>query len=151
MTSSNYGNKDDPGNATVRISRIQDGEKTQCEYSGSMKVISGGLHVIFSDNGTDNPDVIHLLKVFPDHLEWIRSLNGSKKSMVFRVGEKLPFLFETPDGSLSLTIITHSYSYSKKNTHEICVSYSLAQNGKVVSDYKTNIVIKEIERNHYLR
>ena len=124
----------------IRITRVQDGETGVNEYSGNLKEINDRLHVIFTEKQEDGSAVSHLLKVSADSMEWIRS-GAVKNKATFKAGECLHFLFATPHGDIKLDLTTHDYSYTKKNTHTISVSYTLSQSGCPLSEYETEIVI----------
>ena len=125
---------------TIRITRVQDGEKTEDKYEGGCKEINGRLHVTFTELQEDGSVIAHLLKVSSEGMEWARS-GAVKNKVVFKAGTCLPFLFATSQGDIKLDLTTHDYSYTKKDTHMISMSYTLSQGGCPLSEYETEIVI----------
>ena len=125
---------------TVVITRVQDGEVSEDKYKGRFREIDGRLHVTFTEQQEDGSTVSHLLKASADGMEWIRS-GAVKNKATFKAGECLPFLFATPHGDIKLDLNTHEYSYTKKDTHTISVSYTISQGDCPLSEYKTEIVI----------
>ncbi len=128
------------GYVRIRIVRIQDGVSDIEEYQGNIKEINNRLNVTFSEISDDGTRTAHLLKADSDSMEWIRE-GDIKTKTVFKAGSSLPFLFSTPHGSIHMKLTTHDYSYIKKDTHEICVSYSIDQGENMISDYETRISI----------
>ena len=133
--------KDKALNVRVVISREQDGDHERNEYTGNLKEINNKLHVRFSDMQENGVKVDHLLKVSDIGMEWIRSDRGLKSKTTFMAGEVLPFLFSTHHGDINMQLVTEEFSYIKKDTHKISVSYSLKQGDDIVSAYKTDIEI----------
>ena len=125
---------------TIRITRVQDGEKAEDKYEGSCREINGRLHVTFTERQEDGSAIAHLLKVSSEGMEWARS-GAVKNKVVFKAGTCLPFLFATSQGDIKLDLTTHDYSYTKKDTHMISMSYTLSQGGCPLSEYETEIVI----------
>lgn len=124
----------------VNITRIQDGICEEHEYNGNIKEVKGKLFISFVEVQEDGSSVTHLLKVGPDEMEWVRS-GAVRSKTAFKAGRNLPFLFDTPHGKIEMRLITHDYVYTKKDTHEINVSYSLEQEGSLISRYETGIVV----------
>ena len=135
---------DNDRQAVITIRRIQDGESHTDRYHGNIREIGTGHYVAFSERQEDDSVTSHLLKVRQDGMDWVRIVNGKKSSMVFEKGQRRDFKFYTPVGSLDLTVVTHSYSYTEKGTHEIRLSYSIAERENHISDYETVIIIKVV-------
>ena len=125
----------------IVISREQDGEFEKDEYTGRIKEINNRLIVTFAGTQDDGNIVSHLLKIDSDGMEWVRAGDSGKNKTAFRAGSSLPFLYSTPHGDIMLKIVTQTFSYIKKDTHLICVSYTVNDGDKVLSEYNTDIEI----------
>ena len=153
----------------ITIKRTQDGECEIQEYTGSKKVLGGTLFVTFTETDDEGEKYSHLLKISDSGMEWIKKGQVSTNTG-FRKGEVKPFLFATPHGDIRLTIKTHEYIFTsgesqdgaqctpstekkttlsvseekEKDTHYVCVSYSVCQGESPVSDYETELIIRPL-------
>jgi len=127
--------------ARIVICREQDGERERNEYTGRVKEINNRVHVAFNEYSDGGSKICHLLKIDPDGMEWVRTGEAGKNKTAFRAGLSLPFLYSTPHGEIRLKIVTRGFSYTKKDTHKIYVSYTLYDGNTILSEYNTDIEI----------
>lgn len=134
-------NSDNDNSVRIIIQRNQDGTNEINEYFGKAREFNDRLHITFSDMQEDGSSTQHLLKIGSDHMEWIRSGNYGKSKTAFKAGESLPFLFNTPHGDINMQLVTDSFTYTKKDTLVVSVSYFIMQGDEICSRYNTSIEI----------
>ena len=111
----------------------------------------GGKHVCTyneiaeTGDGVSSETISNLLKIGDDFVSLTKRGSASTE-MFFKKGAQHTGIYETPFGSLQMSLFTNLLSIScEKDTIDIKIEYGLEMNYSHVSDNKIHIQIRSIE------
>lgn len=105
-----------------------------------------GKHIIrYNESDKDKGTGSHnILKIMPGLVEMIKKGENSTR-MVFDLSNDTSAVYSTPYGNLRFQITTTKIDIEdKENELNVCMEYSLSNNGSHISDNKIKIAVKEI-------
>lgn len=122
----------------------QEREYIRAEVCGEYEQ-EGDFHLLTYEQvlEEDCPPVLHLLQFQDDHMIMTKQLEEDAV-MEFKLGEKIPTLYNTPYGCLDMEVNTKQLEITMEESQiQIAVTYEITMEDALLSKCQLTLVVKE--------